>query len=163
MRILLTGGVKSGKSRFAVQLAEDMWEERFFLATGVAFDDEMRERIRLHREQRSGRFSTLEEPVEIDRVIRENLILDDITVWMSNLFYHKREEEWEEILQRAIEKMGRNIIVVTNETGMGNIPMDPEVRRYNRYLGGANGRLAAVMDRVYLLVSGIPVLIKGGE
>jgi adenosylcobinamide kinase/adenosylcobinamide-phosphate guanylyltransferase len=163
MIVFITGGVKSGKSYYALQCADRYFGDKCFLATGVAFDDEMRERIRKHQEQRDESYRTVEEPVEIDTVEEGSIILDDITVWMNNLFYYKREEEWEVILDRFLENLGSrrgSAIIVSNETGLGNIPLDPETRKFNRYLGAANVKLACAADRVYFMVSGIPLLIK---
>ena len=160
MKTLITGGVKSGKSRYALQLARERFDEKIFLATAEPLDDEMRERIAAHRAERDATFVTVEEPVEIDRVDGDNILFDDITVWLNNLFHHGREDQWREILERFLEA-DRNCIIVTNETGWGNIPMDPFTRRYNRYLGAANGFTAERMDEVFLMVAGIPVRIKG--
>lgn len=172
MRVLITGGGKSGKSKYALTLAEELWpkregaEKRYFLATGTPFDDEMKERIRIHKEDRDSSFITIEEPINIHKPLKNRCILDDITVWISNLIYHTRDGEMEEILKGLMNRMNgdiEDIILVTNETGMGNIPMDPQVRRYNRLLGLANGMLASAVDRVYLMVSGIPLMVKGEQ
>ena len=163
MIIFVTGGVKSGKSWYALQCADRYFDDKCFLATGVAFDDEMRARIEKHQEQRDESYRTVEEPVEIDRVVEDCIILDDITVWMNNLFHYNREEEWEGILGRFLENLEArkgSVIIVSNETGLGNIPLDPGTRKYNRYLGAANVKLAAAADRVYFMVSGIPLQIK---
>ena len=172
MKVLITGGVKSGKSRYALTLAEELWPkeecsgDRYFLATGTPFDDEMKERIRIHKEERDSSFITIEEPINIHEPLKNRCIVDDITVWISNLFYHTKDGEMEDILHRLIRRMEadlEDIILVTNETGMGNIPMDPHVRQYNRLLGLANGMLASAVDRMYLMVSGIPLLVKGRQ
>jgi len=160
MKTLITGGVKSGKSRYALKLARERFPTTVFLATGVPFDEEMEERIAAHRGERDESFVTVEEPVDIDRVEGDNILFDDITVWLNNLFHYGREEEWREILERFLGA-DRNCIIVTNETGWGNIPMDPFTRRYNRYLGAVNGYVAERMDEVFLTVCGIPVKVKG--
>ena len=160
MRILITGGVKSGKSTYALELARSFTNEKTFLATAVAFDDEMRERIQKHKKERGDSFITIEEPVEIDRYTGNNLLMDCITVWMNNLFHHEQEERWEEILSRFLNGLGKDAIIVTNETGLGNIPMDSVTRKYNRYLGAANCLTASRMDQVYFMVSGLPLRVK---
>ncbi len=160
MRTLLTGGVKSGKSRRALELAADFPAPRSFLATATAFDDEMRDRIGRHRAERAGAFDTVEEPVDIDRALRASMILDCIPMWLNNLFYQGREAEWEGILDRLVAALPRDIVIVTNETGMGVIPADPVSRRYGMVLGLANARLAAAADRVELMVAGIPLKVK---
>jgi adenosylcobinamide kinase/adenosylcobinamide-phosphate guanylyltransferase len=161
MLTLITGGVKSGKSRKALELAEqEFLQPKYFLATAECIDDEMRERIRRHREERGGAFRTIEEPVYIDRHCKNNLIVDCITVWIGNILHYRKEEEWERILTSFLEGCEGNTIVVTNETGMGNIPADPESRTYNRLLAHANRLIAREADIVYLMVSGIPLKVK---
>ena len=161
MKTLVTGGVKSGKSRYALRLASVRFTgPKTFLATAVELDDEMARRIRRHREERSPDFATVEEPIEIHKHAADNLVLDCITLWMNNLFYHGREREWERILRLFIQRLGENAVVVTNEVGWGNIPVEPDVRRYNDTLGLANRVLAESLDEVYLMVAGIPTRIK---
>lgn len=160
MRVMITGGVKSGKSSYALRLAERFHDERFFLATAEAFDDEMREKIKMHQQERGNTFITIEEPVYIDRVVKENLILDCITLWMNNIMMRDLEDRWQQILGRFLSTMGNNTIIVTNETGLGNIPPNELTRRYNRMIGLANRLVADAVDEVYLMVAGIPVKIK---
>lgn len=160
MRTLLTGGVKSGKSRRALELAEEFPGQRSFLATATPFDDEMRDRIARHRAERADAFLTIEEPFAIDLAVRESMILDCIPMWLNNLFFAEREAEWEPILERLIGAMPRDIVIVTNEIGMGVIPADPMSRRYGLTLGLINARLAAAVDRVELMVAGLPLRVK---
>jgi adenosylcobinamide kinase / adenosylcobinamide-phosphate guanylyltransferase len=161
MRILITGGVKSGKSKRAVDLALDMFKTpRTFLATAEAFDDEMAERIARHKESRSGLFETIEEPVYMGRFAREDLVLDCVTIWINNIMHYDKESEWEGILDRFLSGLGKNAVIVTNETGLGNIPEDAYSRRYNRLLGEANIAIAGWADRVEIMVSGLPVKVK---
>ncbi len=162
MIVFITGGVKSGKSWFGLNLALNRFKSTHFVATGVPFDQEMKDRIAKHREDRGDSMITVEEPVNIDRIDSNNFILDDLTVWMSNLFYEQKEERWPDIFGRFLTRAvsGDNSIIVSNETGLGNIPMDPMTRKYNRYLGEANRQAAAAAGEVYFMVSGIPVKIK---
>ena len=96
----------------------------------------------------------------IDRAVTENIVLDCVTMWVNNILYHHKEAEWEQILTRFLNGLGRNAVFVTNETGLGNIPADSLSRRYNRFLGEANRRIAASADKVIFMVSGIPMRIK---
>lgn len=160
MRTLLTGGVKSGKSRRALELAAAFPERRYFLATATAFDDEMRDRIERHKAERAGSFDTVEEPFDIDRAARERMVLDCVPMWLNNLFFAERETDWEPILGRFLAALPRDIVIVTNETGMGVIPADPLSRRYGMALGLINARLASAVDRVELMVAGLPLRIK---
>lgn len=161
MRTLITGGVKSGKSSFALRLAEDFSEPRYFLATAEAFDDELKARIAKHKEERAERFSTIEEPLEIVQNLKENMILDCLPLWLNNMFHYGRESSLDEAINSFIAKLPQNIIIVTNEIGMGFIPADPLSRRYGDALGRLNARIAASFDRVILMVAGQPLAVKG--
>jgi len=160
MRVLVTGGVKSGKSSRALELARSFAPDRWFLATATPFDDEMRDRIARHRAERDSSFTTVEEPFDIDSAARERMILDCVPMWLNNLFFADREGDWEAILGRFIDRWPDDTVVVTNEIGMGVIPADPLSRRYGIALGLANARLAAAADRVELMVAGIPLKVK---
>jgi adenosylcobinamide kinase/adenosylcobinamide-phosphate guanylyltransferase len=160
MRVLLTGGVKSGKSSRALELARDFAPDRWFLATATPFDDEMRERIRRHKAERAADFVTVEEPIDIDAAARERMVVDCVPMWLNNLFFAGREDDWEPILDRLIARLPRDIVIVTNEIGMGVIPADPMSRRYGMALGRANAKLAAAVDSVELLIAGIPMRVK---
>ena len=162
-RLLITGGIKSGKSSYALKRAELLSGRKNFLATAIPFDKEMEERIKKHKKERGAEFSTIEESVNIHLHSEDNIILDCITVWMNNLFFKEREEEWESILKSFLLKNDKNIIVVTNEVGLGNVPMEPVARKYNEYLSAANKLIAEYMDEVVLMVSGLPLWVKGSE
>ncbi len=160
MRILITGGVKSGKSRRALELALVFPAPRLFVATAPAFDAEMSEKITRHRAERGDAFETVEEPLRIDRAVREHCVLDCVPLWLNNLFFQGREAEADEILGSLLRRLPSSIVIVTNEIGMGVIPMDPMTRRYGEALGRINARLAAAVDRVELMVAGLPLRVK---
>lgn len=165
MRILLTGGIKSGKSRRALALAADFKPGKIFVATAEALDDEMRNRIKLHKEERAKlNFITIEEPYNIDKAISGTsgiqCIVDCIPMWLNNMYFADREKDWPVILERFIQNMPKDIIIVTNETGMGVIAADELSRRYVVDLGIINSKLASAVDSVELLVSGIPLRVK---
>ncbi len=170
-KVLITGGARSGKSSFSLSLAESLGKNRLFLATAQAHDDEMKERIRNHREERGKRFATVEEPVNIEYSIEQAgskydvILVDCITVWLGNLFMHYNEEI-EEIRKHvirfadSIEKTVCSVVSVTNEVGNGIVPENGLARRYRDMAGFANQRIAGVSDDVYLCVCGIPSKIK---
>jgi len=160
-KLLITGGIKSGKSSYALERANKLEGNKNFLATAIPFDSEMESRIIRHKKERGPDYTTIEEPVNIQLHIKENLILDCVTVWMNNLFYKERSGEWEKILESFLQTNTGNIIIVSNEVGLGNIPMDPTARKYNEYLAAANKTIAASMNEVVLMVSGIPLWVKG--
>ncbi len=162
MKILITGGVRAGKSSYALRIAEERFRgPKVFLATTVPFDTEMRLRVEAHKNQRPGSYETIEEPVEIQKAVAENLVLDCVTMWINNLFHYRKQDRWEEILSQFLSTLKKNAVIVTNEVGWGNIPADPGVRSFNEILGKTNQRIATEMDEVYLMVSGIPLKIKG--
>jgi len=167
MLILITGGIKSGKSHRALEIAKSAWTFPVsFIATAVAMDEEMSRRIEKHRQERNdlaGRgFITIEEPLELDRAIAASgsrALVDCIPMWVNNLLYYRRENDFDRILETFLKSV-KDCIVVTNETGMGNIPFDENTRRYNLLLAEANRRIAMAADRLELMVCGIPVRVK---
>jgi len=160
MKTLITGGVKSGKSSHALVLAGAFAEPRYFLATAEAFDDEMKDKIVRHRADRRERFLTIEEPLAIHECLHENMILDCVPLWLNNMFHYGREADIEGTIDVLIDRLPGNIVIVTNEIGMGFVPADPLSRRYGTTLGKVNARLAAACDQVILMVSGIPLVVK---
>lgn len=162
-RLLITGGIKSGKSSYALERAGMLPGNKNFLATAIPFDKEMEERIVRHKAERGSEYYTTEEAVDIHLHKMDNLILDCITVWMNNLFYKEREDEWKTILTQFLSRNKGNIIIVTNEVGMGNVPMNPATRKYNEYLAAANKMIANSMDEVVMMVSGLPMWVKRTE
>jgi adenosylcobinamide kinase/adenosylcobinamide-phosphate guanylyltransferase len=173
MITLITGGLKSGNSRRALDQALKWRFPVSFIATAEALDDEMKQRIARHREERAalaaardpvvnGGFITIEEPLELDRAVAaagERAVVDCIPLWVNNLIYYKREDDFSRILEGFIAGMS-DCIVVTNETGLGNVPFDETTRHYNLLLAEANRKIAAAADRVELMVCGIPLKVK---
>jgi adenosylcobinamide kinase/adenosylcobinamide-phosphate guanylyltransferase len=168
MLILVTGGIKSGKSRRALETVKSEWTFPVsFIATAEAVDEEMRSRIERHRQERKDLaggegFITIEEPLELDKAIAaagRRALVDCIPMWVNNLLYYRRENDFDRILQTFLQNV-RDCVVVTNETGMGNIPFDENTRRYNLLLAEANRRIAAAADRLELMVCGIPLRVK---
>jgi adenosylcobinamide kinase / adenosylcobinamide-phosphate guanylyltransferase len=171
--ILVGGGVRSGKSAFALSLAQKLGSRRLFLATAQAFDDEMRQRIARHRQERGQMFETIEEPIAICDKLRklgqvvDVVLLDCLTLWLSNLLLADCSES--EILEQVDELVdilmvrARHIIIVTNEVGMGIVPETPLGRVFRDVAGLAHQRLSACADEVYLAVLGTVLRIKPGN
>lgn len=171
--VLVTGGGRSGKSDYALKLAEP-YRKRAFVATAVAFDDEMRQRIARHRQERDPTFLTVEEPTDLAGAVRalpadtDVAVIDCLTVWLGNLL-HKHGEQDDESLPEItawLELLTHppcRLMVVTNEVGMGIIPANEEARRFRDMAGRLNQNVARLADRVVLMVSGIPVNAKGAE
>ncbi len=165
MRTLITGGVKTGKSSMALRLAEGWPKPIYYIATATRSDDEMRKKIARHQAERDERFLTLEEPTEIHSRLGDTgtdpLVLDCLTLWMSNLHVAGRAGRWREILNSFLENAPRDLVVVTNEVGWGNIPGNAMTRAYNNELGLANKMVAEWADQVVLMVAGLPLWVKG--
>lgn len=174
--ILITGGARSGKSRQAQTLAEAYPGKRLFIATSPVVDQEMRERIERHRNDRQEReWRTIEEPLRPMDILAGNpeaevVLLDCLTLWLSNLLFEAEEPELfseemivtltEELIAAARQRPGV-VLIVTNEVGMGIVPENPLARHYRDLLGRCNQRIAAVADRVDLVTCGIAQTIKG--
>jgi adenosyl cobinamide kinase/adenosyl cobinamide phosphate guanylyltransferase len=170
--VMVTGGARSGKSAFAQSIAEKSGAKVLYVATAQALDDEMAERIRRHRESRSKGWATLEEPLEVASALRRLgegyglVLLDCVTLWATNLLLKNEAGPDESVLGPVAELLewrketGARMVVVTNEVGMGVVPANALSRRFSDLLGKANQMLAAASDRVYLMVSGLPVRVK---
>ena len=178
--ILILGGVRSGKSQFAQEMASRMGEGVLFVATGEPLDEEMRQRIEEHRRMRPSNWRTVEAPLRVGRRIGEEIgsaevvILDCLTLLVSNvigqcgdpeqvdagLVSEKLAVEIEE-LAACIEKVEASFILVSNEVGMGLVPDNRLGRLYRDCLGKANRELAQRAGSVYLMVAGIPMVVKG--
>ena len=165
----VTGGARSGKSSFALQLAA-RYEKKIFLATAEPFDDEMKSRIGKHREERGERFITIEEPLYPERALRnlpdgsEIVLLDCLTVWAGNLM-HFFEDEHEinkriECFLEVLRTPPCDIILVSNEVGMGIVPENAMARRFRDIAGIVNQNVAAIATEAYLLCSGLALRLK---
>lgn len=167
---LITGGARSGKSRYALKLAES-FSKRVFIATCEPIDEEMKERIERHRRERGDGFRTVEEPVDLAGVVAsldtEAAVVDCLTVWLGNLIH--RDEEIDvchpriEAFLKTIEAPPCNLIIVTNELGMSIVPANPLSRRFRDLSGRVNREVAERSGRVILMVSGIPLIVKESE
>ena len=168
--VLITGGARSGKTTFALkQGAEGAGGGRkVYIATAQALDQEMAERIARHRKKRGGAWETVEEPVHLDKAVRECasasvMVIDCLTLWLSNLLCGRLGVE--EAQARLVAALGAlegpvRAYVVSNEVGMGIVPENDMARLYRDMAGRLNQAVAHVADEVYLMVSGLPLRIK---
>ena len=177
MLILITGGSRSGKSTFALELAERFTGPRAFLATAQALDEEMERRIAAHRRSRPPGWRLVEEPMDVPaaltRALRQSavVIVDCVTLWVTNLmladdrFGEEVAADSARALVGAAEEAGagRAVIVVTNEVGCGVVPETALGRRFRDCAGRANQVIARGAAEVYLMTSGIPMRIKPRE
>ena len=179
--ILIVGGARSGKSHFAQELALKSGKPVLFVATAVAGDEEMRQRIEEHRRTRPAAWSTLEVTTHVGNEISQKIggaqmeIVDCITLLISNIFGQYADETGEQIdaplvekeviseiseLEECINRLDASFIMVTNEVGMGLVPANQMGRLYRDLLGKANQFLAQRADEIYLMMAGLPVPIK---
>ena len=166
---LVTGGSRSGKSKHALELAAS-YNNKAFIATAEATDDEMRSRIERHRRERDPSFRTWEEPIDLVVALKslpgntEVAVVDCLTVWLGNLFYREKinNETCPEIetFLGILEAPPCHLILVTNEVGMGVIPADGATRLFRDTAGSINQILAELAHEVIFSVSGIPLRIK---
>lgn len=162
-RILLLGGARSGKSSFAESLATRRAAPVTVIASAQAFDEDMRARIVAHRRSRPGSWRTIEEPIEIASALArvpaaETALVDCITVWLGNMFHYDRTEADVHVeVGRFIETMSQRrgtTIVVSNEVGLGIVPLTELGRTYRDVLGRVNTQLSKGVDRSLLLIAG---------
>ncbi|MBA3035509.1 MAG: bifunctional adenosylcobinamide kinase/adenosylcobinamide-phosphate guanylyltransferase [Desulfobacterium sp.] len=168
---LITGGCKSGKSRHALELADNVKGDRkLFVATCIPFDDEMKERIRRHQEERSKTWHTLEVPVLLSETISEwsaksdIILIDCLTLWINNImFQHPDIDKVTDNIQNLVSSIKNSccpVVLVSNEVGSGIVP-DNELARFFRDAAGlVNQKIASISDKVIWMVAGIPVVIK---
>ena len=181
--ILVLGGARSGKSRFAKEMAMKLGEKVLFVATGEARDEEMKQRIERHKEERPSGWRTVEVPTGIGRKIREEagdarvVIVDCLTLLVANVLgqYGNDPEQFdisvvedrlnEEIkeLVECMDDISATFILVSNEVGMGLVPENWLGRVYRDLLGKVHQTLAERADRVYFMLGGIPLSLKKEE
>ena len=189
--VLVTGGVRSGKSTFAEKLAAESGKKVIYLATARVEDDEMRERVARHRSRRPANMRTVEEPLEPHLVLEKEghsdtlILIDCLTLLLSNHILHDLDQHGavrqgedifadETLMKTAADRTlgyvlkftetaGRcpaDLVVVTNEVGMGVVPDYPLGRVFRDLSGRANQVLAAAADQVWMVVCGIPQRFK---
>jgi adenosylcobinamide kinase / adenosylcobinamide-phosphate guanylyltransferase len=157
---LVLGGIRSGKSAFAVELARQAGGRVAVVATGVASDHEMRERIELHRRSRPRDWALYEEPTDIAQAVpagsADTILLDSVDGRLG-----QRIDAEDCLLQvRALRERAPCVIVVSSEVGLSLAALTPSGRAFSDALGAVNQQLAADADRVYLVVAGLPIVLK---
>ena len=165
--VLVGGGSRSGKSTYALTLARALPQPRAFVATAQAYDDEMRDRIARHQEERAEEFATCEEPFDISAAIKKLegthpvIIVDCLTLWLTNLML--AEQDWRaagQDLVAALPAQRDSIVFVTNEVGSGIVPENALARAFRDAAGTLNQWIAAQADEVILAVAGLPMKVK---
>jgi adenosylcobinamide kinase / adenosylcobinamide-phosphate guanylyltransferase len=175
MKELILGGARSGKSTLALQRAHDSNREVLFLATATAGDAEMQMRIERHRAERPAEWQTIECPEHLaDTLLQWDavhrcLVVDCLTLWLSNVLWPMRangepdEVAWQAermALLACLPKLDAQVILVSNEVGMGIVPDNAVTRRFRDEQGWLNQRVAALCERVTLVAAGLPLTLK---
>jgi adenosylcobinamide kinase / adenosylcobinamide-phosphate guanylyltransferase len=168
---LVLGGARSGKSRYAQQLAEQS-QRVVFVATAKALDDEMHAKIERHKEDRPKGWLTVEEPLELPKVLAEHegncdvIVIDCLTIFVANLMEAEGENSAAvsrriEALCEALRTVQCTVVLVSNEVGSGVHPVSQLGRAYRDLLGEINQRVARIANDVILMVAGLPLALKG--
>ena len=180
MHTLILGGAKSGKSSFALSLGHRIIKmdsgtgndtRGLFIATAQAHDVEMQDRIQRHREERGDEWETVEEPVDVVRVLKSKqeaysvLLIDCLTLWLANTMhqYPDNIEQHCRDLAHALREICTPVIMVSNEVGSGIVPMSAEARAFRDHAGRLHQNIARECTRVILTVAGIPMFVKGED
>lgn len=170
MKQLILGGVRSGKSQLAENLAQQSQCPVTYIATATIGDQEMKQRIKAHQTRRPAEWNLIEEPIHLAKTLDEQtnegacLLVDCLTLWLTNLLLSPDAEQLEHERQALLEILPHlkgDIIFVSNETNMGIVPMDALSRRFCDEAGRLHQDMARICDRVILTVAGLPHLIKG--
>ncbi len=168
MKQLILGGARSGKSALAETLASATDLEVIYIATATANDGEMQQRINLHQQQRPAHWVTIESPYELAETLQQQatpqrcLLVDCLTLWLSNLLCDARNtESARETLLKTVAELPGEIIFVSNEVGLGVIPMGSLSRQFVDESGRLHQSLAQQCDRVVFTAAGLPLIMKG--
>ena len=161
---LFIGGIKSGKSKNAeLHILEKSQKKPLYLATNEFFDAEMQEKVQKHKEQRKEKFLTIEEPLELFKIIQESnkpVLVECVSMWINNMLYHKRSEA--EMMQQLqqITELNKEVVFVINDVSCSIVAAD----KLSRIFVDINGRVAQYLaqecDAVYNTIAGIKVQIK---
>lgn len=168
MKLLVTGGVRSGKTRYALHRAEAAASQQIYVATGRAGDDEMQARIARHQRERGPTWTTVEAPLALATTLAalpsdRAVLVDCLTLWLANLLLACPDDDLDAefgALARAVAETTAPLVLVTNEVGFGIVPTSPLGRRFRDLAGLLGQRIAAVCDEVVLVVAGLPLTLK---
>jgi len=170
---LVLGGARSGKSRYAEQQAIESGKQVIYIATAEAGDAEMQMRIKHHRQDRPQHWKTVEEPLQLAKIIKKYdqqnnyLLVDCLTLWLSNILFDKKGDLQQDIFEKqtaelfdALSVFSGQIILVTNEVGLGIIAMDKMTRRFVDEAGRLHQKIAALSTKVVFITAGLPQVLK---
>lgn len=162
------GGARSGKSSFAEGLIEVSGMDAVYLATGRAWDDEMSERIGLHKARRGSNWTTIEEPLDLVGALEKEcadnkaILVDCLTLWLTNLMMAGRNIEEEAArLAATLPNLGGAVVLVSNEVGLGIVPENRMGREFRDHAGRLHQAVASAAVTVYFVAAGLPLKMKG--
>lgn len=170
MQALILGGARSGKSRYAETLAQQSGREVVYIATATAQDSEMQARIAHHRSSRPAHWLTLEEPLALATTLQQYaaptrlLLVDCLTLWLTNLLCLEDEQRLQaetDALLQTLPHLPGDILLVSNEVGLGIVPLGELTRRYVDAAGRLHQQLGAQLATVVFMVAGLPHTLKG--
>lgn len=168
MKQLILGGARSGKSTIAEKLAVASQSEVIYIATATADDDEMQERITHHQQQRPSHWQTVEAPLQLTEILQQYarhdrcILVDCLTLWLSNLLCAEKDTTLARTqLLDVMQSLPGEIIMVSNEVGLGVIPMGSLSRRFVDESGRLHQALAQQCERVIFTAAGLPLVMKG--
>ena len=169
MLAFVIGGIKSGKTKFALKKAEELNSGKlYYIATARAVDEEMKERIEKHKIERGEKWITIEEPIEVDRVLKvipkgSVIIIDCLTTWLTNLLIENYdvEEKTNKLLDILLKtKTDLDLFLISNEVGLGIIPDNTLGRKFVDLSGNLHQKVAQIADEVYFILCGCEIKIK---
>ncbi|AYD00982.1 bifunctional adenosylcobinamide kinase/adenosylcobinamide-phosphate guanylyltransferase [Neorhizobium sp. NCHU2750] len=165
---LVLGGARSGKSAFSERLAIATGLERHYIATGRAYDDEMRARIATHREERGPSWITHEQPLDLVGALKaidaagHVILVDCLTLWVTNLMMEEADIPAQAMsLVEQIKASRATVVLVSNEVGLGIVPENRMAREFRDHAGRLHQQIAAVADEVFFVAAGLPLRMKG--
>ncbi|MFK4754012.1 MULTISPECIES: bifunctional adenosylcobinamide kinase/adenosylcobinamide-phosphate guanylyltransferase [Oceanospirillaceae] len=169
---LILGGARSGKSRYglavASALAIQQGVDQYFVATATPFDDEMTSRIERHQQERGEDWQLAEVPLALAEYLNQQsgtgvILVDCLTLWLNNQFYHLPEQDFPALfaqMTQALQQCRMDVVLIANEIGFGVVPAGGVSRAFVDQAGWLNQALAAIADRVTLVVAGLPLTVK---
>jgi len=169
MLAFVIGGIKSGKTKFALKKAEELnIGKLYYIATARAIDEEMKERIERHKRERGEKWITIEEPIEVDGVLKKIpkgsiIIIDCLTTWLTNLLIENYdvEEKTNKLLNILLKiKTDFDLFLISNEVGLGIIPDNPLSRKFIDLSGNFHQKVAQIADEVYFIICGCAIKVK---
>lgn len=168
-RHLILGGARSGKSRFAESVVnthcQQYESQKIYLATATALDEEMKQRIIRHQQERGDNWLLIEEPINLAKVIAETnakecILIECLTLWINNCLYHKNWEEQKSAFIHALKNTSGAVVMVSNELGQGIIPTNALSRQFIDESGWLHQELAVLCNKVSFVTAGIPQTLK---